>query len=249
MPHAALDLHFHSHPKILNAGNAAVGLYARALSYCADNLTDGFVPKRWAAMAGTPATCKKLESVDLWVKVEGGYQIPGYLKHNLSRAGIEARSERGRELADARWAKKRPQQTDENTMRSALEDAVQDAVGNPMRSAQCPSPIPNPIPLPTPEVEADFVKSKSALDLGEPGSEKERAARALLDEIGDRDDATGHFIAATKLPAAAYFAAIEALQERRANTKKPKLVSEKKYVLSTLHDWKRDGRYGPKAAA
>ena len=242
MPHAALDLHFHSHPKVLEAGNAAVGLYARALSYCADNLTDGFVPKRWANMAGTPALCKKLESVELWVKVEGGYQVPGYLKHNLSRAGIEARSERGRELADARWGKNRRQQTDENTMRSALQDAVQ----NPMRSTQCPSPIPSPIPLPT---EADFVKSKSALDLGEPGSEKERAARALLDEIGDRDDATGHFIAATKLPAAAYFAAIEALQERRANTKKARLESEKRYVISTLHNWKEDGRYGPKAAA
>jgi hypothetical protein len=124
---------------------------------------------------------------------------------------------------------------------------VQDALGHPMRPTQCPSPIPNPIPLPTPEVEADSIKNKSALDLGEPGSEKERAARALLDEIGDRDDATDHFIAAAKLPAAAYFAAIEALHERRADTQKPKLVSEKKYVVYLLHDWKE--RYGPKADA
>jgi hypothetical protein len=44
MPHAALDLSFHSNPKVLSAGLAAKGLYAMSLSYWADHLTDGLVP-------------------------------------------------------------------------------------------------------------------------------------------------------------------------------------------------------------
>jgi hypothetical protein len=52
MAWARLDDKFHSDPKILAAGNAAVGLYARSIAYCADHLTDGVVERTWAKQNG-----------------------------------------------------------------------------------------------------------------------------------------------------------------------------------------------------
>ena len=72
MSWARLDDRFHSHPKVLAAGNAGAGLYCRALSYCADYGTYGFVPKAWAKMAGTTAECTRLTDAGLWVAVVAG---------------------------------------------------------------------------------------------------------------------------------------------------------------------------------
>lgn len=44
MPYVPLDDGFHSHRKVIAAGNEAVGLHARSLSWCGANLTDGHIP-------------------------------------------------------------------------------------------------------------------------------------------------------------------------------------------------------------
>lgn len=41
MPWTKLDDGFWMHPKILLAGNEAVGIFARCISYCGAYLTDG----------------------------------------------------------------------------------------------------------------------------------------------------------------------------------------------------------------
>ena len=103
MPWVRLDDKFHANPKVMTAGNAAVGLYARALSYCGDLLTDGFVPKAWATANGTRALESKLEACGLWIRVEGGYQIPDYLAiGNPSRAEVEAKREADRIRKESR---------------------------------------------------------------------------------------------------------------------------------------------------
>lgn len=67
-----LDDKFHSHPKVLAAGNEAVGVYARALSYCADHNTDGFVSRVWAKQIATVKLLNRLTQVGLWIEVSAG---------------------------------------------------------------------------------------------------------------------------------------------------------------------------------
>lgn len=91
-----LDDKFHSNPKILQVGLPGAGLYACALSYCGDHLTDGFVPDAWAKRAAPKSVRDSLEHAGLWERIDGGYLIPDYLTINPSKVKVE------QERADAR---------------------------------------------------------------------------------------------------------------------------------------------------
>lgn len=96
-----LDDKWHGHPKVLAAGLAASGLYARALSYCGDYLTDGYVPDGWVAAAivgerrDTPA---RLEEVGLWERAADGrgWLIPDFLEYNPSSRDVRLERELGK---------------------------------------------------------------------------------------------------------------------------------------------------------
>lgn len=95
MPWLSIDDRFHANPKILSAGNAAVGLYIRCASYCADQLTDGFIPEHVARLYGTKREIGALLASHppygpLWVTTEGGYSIPDYLDYNPTRDEVTA---------------------------------------------------------------------------------------------------------------------------------------------------------------
>lgn len=104
-----LDDQFHGHPKVLQAGLTAAGLYARALSYCGSYLTDGYVPDGWvaAAIAGERRdTPQRLETAGLWERAEDGrgWRIPDFLEFNpssedvkLDRAAGKVRAQKSRE--------------------------------------------------------------------------------------------------------------------------------------------------------
>jgi hypothetical protein len=70
-----VDDGLHSHPKAFRAGTAALGLWVRAGSWSASQLTDGFVPDDVVRMYGTPSMAKALVAAELWTKTEGGYQF------------------------------------------------------------------------------------------------------------------------------------------------------------------------------
>lgn len=61
------------HHKTVAAGNAAMGLWVRAGSWCAQHLTDGFIPASIAATLGTPAQISRLVKVGLWEVTESGF--------------------------------------------------------------------------------------------------------------------------------------------------------------------------------
>jgi hypothetical protein len=107
MPWVLLDDGFHSNPKVLEVGNAGAGLYARALSYCGDHLTDGYVPMSWARTVAAPKLREQLVTAGLWAEDNGGYQIKDYLEVNPSRAEVEEmrakKAEAGRKGAKKRW--------------------------------------------------------------------------------------------------------------------------------------------------
>ena len=102
-----LDDKFHSNPKVVAVGNAGAGAYARALSYCADHLTDGMVPAAWFKSVAPPKLRARMIEVGLVIETPIGFKIEDYLTLNPSKADVlEKRAKRaaaGKVGADARW--------------------------------------------------------------------------------------------------------------------------------------------------
>jgi len=77
-----VDDQFFRHPKVLAAGRDARDLYLVGLTYCAQSLTDGFIPgaamrvlAAEAEIETGPASAARLIAVGLWEVVEGGYVV------------------------------------------------------------------------------------------------------------------------------------------------------------------------------
>ena len=70
-----VDDGFAFHRKTVAAGNKAIGLWARAGSWSAQHLTDGFIPDHMIrSLDGTVTDARRLVEVALWCRVDGGYQ-------------------------------------------------------------------------------------------------------------------------------------------------------------------------------
>jgi hypothetical protein len=118
MPWFVVDDNAYSHPKLIAAGNAALGLWLRAGSYAAQHLTDGIVPAAVVRMcSGTTAQVRRLVQAGLWHEhghscphpkcvqpAPGDYYMHDYLApYNPSRADVLARRER---VADKKRAQR-----------------------------------------------------------------------------------------------------------------------------------------------
>lgn len=91
-----VDDKFYMHPKVVDAGNNAIGLWVRAGSWSSGNLTNGFIPTRIVRQLGTKRQADALVNAHLWERVEGGYQFHDWNAINPSRAEIEDRREEWR---------------------------------------------------------------------------------------------------------------------------------------------------------
>src|SRR5262245_25445896 len=101
-----VDDQFFRHPKVLAAGRDARDLYLVGLCYCAQGLTDGFIPAQAvrvlaaeAEIDSGPACAAQLVAVGLWEEAPGGYAIHDYLEYQPSKERViatrEARAEAG----------------------------------------------------------------------------------------------------------------------------------------------------------
>jgi hypothetical protein len=97
VPWFRLDDSFHSHPKVIAAGNEAVGLYVRCGTYAAQHLTDGFIPDEVALLYGSRELAGVLVRTKLWRRARGGWQMPDYLKYNPSRVAVDNDREKAAE--------------------------------------------------------------------------------------------------------------------------------------------------------
>lgn len=117
MPWFRIDDKAHTHPKLIKAGNAALGLWLRCGAYAAQHLTDGIVPGVVAELYGTKPQAAKLVKAGLW---HGhGHSCPGacpdpapgdYVFHDFlddGRNTSRARAEEERKKARDRQAKHR----------------------------------------------------------------------------------------------------------------------------------------------
>ncbi len=80
------------HPKVVAAGNLAIGLWLRAGGWCAQQMTEGFIPTGMLApLGGTPSTARKLVGAGLWDVAEGGWRFHDWHTYQPTRAEVEGR--------------------------------------------------------------------------------------------------------------------------------------------------------------
>ena len=90
-----IDDNFLMNPKVQTAGPLGMALYLAGLIYANTNLTDGFIVERMlpvlcgmAYQTPNKGTAQVLVKLNLWEKVNGGYQIHDFLVFNKSREQI-----------------------------------------------------------------------------------------------------------------------------------------------------------------
>lgn len=119
MPFFLVDDNAHSHPKLLAAGDAAVGLWARAGSYCARYLTEGHVSRQaFRTLGGRVRAADRLVEVGLWVVDPDG---DGWRFHQWTEHGNRTKVEVERDRAAAAERKRRQR------AREAVDNPVDDA--------------------------------------------------------------------------------------------------------------------------
>lgn len=108
MPWAKLDDSMWGHPKFLGLSNAAVGLWARALSYSAGHLTDGVVPGAFVDRYCENGEVEELVACGLWRRGDGAYEIHDYADYQPSAESVkrkrQASADRMRKVRQARGA-------------------------------------------------------------------------------------------------------------------------------------------------
>lgn len=208
MPWFKVDDNLGFHHKVIAAGNPAMGLWVRAGSICAQQLTDGFVPDHMVSALGTTAQAKKLAEVGLWDRVQGGYRFHEWGDRQPSKADVEAeraaakdrmRQARARKRAAAQESSPQvsaPRSPDvrENTDRTNGE--VREMFGNPDPARPDPS-RPDPTTSPreltlheTPRLDVKRIVDHLAQRLHangvnpKPGKSWDDAARLMLDRDG-----------------------------------------------------------------
>ncbi len=105
MAWARLDDAMCFHEKVVEAGNAAVGVWVRLISWSSQHLTDGEVPEKVARLVAgeSRGALAALERANLVLrrsqsnpKDPGVYVIHDYLEYNPSKAEVEAKREKDR---------------------------------------------------------------------------------------------------------------------------------------------------------
>lgn len=121
-PWAALDVGYFDNPKVidaLDASSTAISMHIASVLYSAQHLTDGHAPVKMLQRktGGTPEDVQLLVSVGLWHlsghdcdecpdPVEGRVYVHNFLEHNRSAADANAASERARNAAVKRHARR-----------------------------------------------------------------------------------------------------------------------------------------------
>ena len=130
MPWFLVDDDFAFHPKADAAGDAAIGLWTRAGSYCMKYLTEGFVSSdALRKLGGRRAQVDALVRSGLWIEVQGGHQFHQWSDRQATKAKVLAdraaaaeRQKRAREKAKA--AESGDSEIDENSAEMLQENTV-----------------------------------------------------------------------------------------------------------------------------
>lgn len=82
------------HPKVIAAGNAAMGLWVRAGSWSMHNLTDGWVPNDVVRILGTATEARRLVVAGLWEAKDDGFQFHEFVGPGRQRSRVQVLARR-----------------------------------------------------------------------------------------------------------------------------------------------------------
>lgn len=78
------------HPKVIQAGNEAMGLWVRSLSWSMQVLSDGHVPTGMVSAFNGDDAAKKLVDAGLWITVDGGFQFRDWAEYQPTKEHVLA---------------------------------------------------------------------------------------------------------------------------------------------------------------
>lgn len=113
MPWFKVDDSWWGHPKRVATPLAAVGLWVNAGSWCAQQMSDGYVPKSvLPLLGGKPKDAQALVDAGLWIPVKDGWEFHDWAKYQPARADVQKRrdanAERLRKWRQAKEAERPP---------------------------------------------------------------------------------------------------------------------------------------------
>jgi len=139
MAWAKVDDSLTFHPKVLQAGNEAMGVWVRTMAWSMQQLTDGFIPlKIVVAIEGAPIA-PALVSAGLWHEVEGGYQFNDWCNYQPSREQVMGERAKTAER-QAKWREKKE-------VNNASSNAVSNGVSNGVTNSAPTRPDPTRISI------------------------------------------------------------------------------------------------------
>lgn len=101
-----VDDNLATHMKVIQAGNEAMGLWVRAGSWAAQQLTDGYVPNAIVTLLGGTESADTLVNVGLWHLAQDGYEFNDWGVYQPTRQSVmgerEAAKERQRKYREGR---------------------------------------------------------------------------------------------------------------------------------------------------
>ncbi len=132
-----VDDKLHSHKKAARAGVAAMGLWAVAGSWCADHLTDGFVPDYIAhrlAPGEADQLAARLVTAGLWIPDhhdgDEGWRFNDWDEYQPTRDDVEQKREKERDK------KRKQRRTPEGQYAASPEESPGDSEGTPQGSPE-----------------------------------------------------------------------------------------------------------------
>lgn len=97
MPWFKVDDHLATHPKVIHAGNAAMGLWVRAGSWAAQHLSNGHIPTHVLPLLGKRSEAAALVSAGLWEARSDGWWFRDWNDYQPSLERVEELREKRRE--------------------------------------------------------------------------------------------------------------------------------------------------------
>lgn len=180
-----VDDSLHSHVKTMRAGEAAMGLWVLAGSWCADYLTDGWIPA-YAAKRLSPnaeALADELVRAGLWSvderDGEAGWLFHGWDEYQPSRESVQQRRKSDAERR-ARWRVKSASRSE--SRRDAPRESQRASRGESQEASRCESVLPDPT-RPVPDTSTEVSAPCSPPQAGEATTRK--PAKATPDRFDE----------------------------------------------------------------
>lgn len=152
MPWFKIDDTFYRHRKVRKLAadkTSAIGLWILAGTWCAENLTDGFIPRsEVVAWDARSRYAKRLVDVGLWEAAdedgEPGWQFHDWAHYQPKGEDVEADRKAWREKKAAWREKKKDRLSTEDTPEDTKGDTTEDSP--PMSKGSPDIPVPVPVP-------------------------------------------------------------------------------------------------------